>query len=233
MTAPTPDPTPRPEADPTRPPEAGWLRRAFIKHPWWFGIAAAVVFVPAIRPLTRRVPDPPPVFGQLQAFASLTDQAGQPFSLERMAGRVWVASFIFTSCPSVCRDVTRAMADLQGRYAGAKVPVELVSFTVDPEIDTPERLTAYGAEHGADFARWHFVTGTEPALRHVIADGFRTHMGDKKPTSEGLVDIAHSTKLVLVDGQGRIRGYYGSDALGVDEVFHRAQHVLAEEGSSR
>lgn len=208
-------------------PEGGWLRRTFIRHPWWFGALAGMILIPAIRPLTRRIPEPPPVEGQLPAF-SLVDSDGQKVSDTDLRGQVWVAAFIFTSCPSTCPLVTAAMAKLQARFAADSIPVKLVSITVDPENDTPAVLAAYAKKHGADPQRWRFLTGDHAAVEALVTGGFRSALGDREVNAAGMIDIAHTTKLVLVDGQGGLRGYYASDELGVDEIFHRAQHVLRE-----
>jgi protein SCO1/2 len=71
------------------------------------------------------------------------------------------------------------------------------------------------------------VTGSTDEIRTLVVDGFRLALGPREQM-EDIVDIAHSGRLVLVDGQGRIRGYYDSDAAGLDEVFHRSVHVLRE-----
>lgn len=210
------------------PPQAAkrgnWLKRAFYKNPWIFFAVAGIILVTAIRPLMRFEPEPPPVMGALPAFA-LVDQDGNEVSSETLKGKVWIASFVFTTCPSVCPKVTGAMVDLQARIKRHDVPLHLVTFTVDPEYDTPEILEKYGRTYEADFAMWHFLTGSQQALESLIVGGFKTHLGDKAKNAEGLIDIAHTTKLVLVDDKGRIRGYYDSHEEGVDEAFWRAKRV--------
>ena len=103
-----------------------------------------------------------------------------------------------------------------------------MSVSVDPEYDTPERLRSYGAELGADPARWTLLTGDLQAIRTLASDGFKVPVGSPEAGPGGLVDIAHTGKLVLVDPEGKIRGYYDTDTMGLDEVFNRAQHVLRE-----
>ena len=120
------------------------------------------------------------------------------------------------------------MHKLQQRYRDAQVPVHLVSFSVDPPDDTPAVLGAYARRHDADLSRWTFLTGPEAAVREVIVDGFKTHLGRREVGSDNLVDIAHAPYFVLVDRTGGIRGYYRPDESGLDEVFHRSQHVLRE-----
>lgn len=206
----------------------GPVRRTLMKHPWLIGTIFGILVITLSRPLMRRVPDPPPVLAELPTF-ELANTSGQAYGSEDLEGRVWVASFIFTSCPTVCPMVTGAMADLQERLAREELPVELVSFTVDPEIDTPEVLGDYAQKYDADFSRWHFLTGPQDRIEALVVDGFGTAMGDRQPTGEAdIYDIAHTTKLVLVDDLGRIRGYYSSNDEGVDEVFHRAGHVLRD-----
>jgi protein SCO1/2 len=192
---------------------------------WAFLIGIAVLTL--MRPLLRREPDPPPVLAQLPAW-QLVDQDGRPFGSADLAGQVYVASFFFTRCRSICPVITAAMGRLQDRYEEARVDgVRLVSISVDPEHDSPERLRAYGAAQRVDPVRWSLLTGPREDIERLVGGGFKTALG-RPETTAGIVDIAHAGHLVLVDGEGRIRGYYGSDALGIDEVFHRSQHVLRE-----
>ena len=197
------------------------------KYIWVISAVLGIVTITAMRPLLRHVPDPPPVMFELPEYERV-DQTGQPFTEETLEGQVWVASFIFTSCPSTCPKVTRSMMELQKLYEMHEVPVKLVSFTVDPETDTPEVLKRYADTIGADPERWSFVTGELDAISELAGEGFRLGVGDKQPLEGGRYDIAHSTKLVLVDDRGGVRGYYGVDEQGIDEVFHRSQHVLRE-----
>ena len=123
----------------------------------------------------RHIPEAPPVLFQVPDFA-LQDQDGQPFSLASMRGKVWVAGFMFTTCPSVCPKISRAMLDLQQRYARNGVEVELVSFSVDPENDTPAVLKRYAENLGADENHWRFVTGDRAAMEALVVGGFKTAM---------------------------------------------------------
>ena len=209
------------------PPEerGGWLYRKFIRYPWHFGAVVGIVTITAMRPCTRHVPDPPAVMSQVPAFA-LVDQDERPFTSDALRGRVTVAGFMFTTCPSTCPKISRAMHSLQERYKQHKIAdVQLVSFTVDPENDTPAVLKTYAGHLGADEASWRFVTGPVDAMRALVVGGFSTAM-DKQVGAHGMVDIAHTTKLALIDGDGNLRGYYSSDEQGLDEIFHRSQHVL-------
>ncbi len=201
-------------------------RRLF--NPWFLAVVAGVVLIPALRPLLRIEPDPPPVLRQLPEWR-LVDQDGEGFGSADLAGDVYVASFLFTRCPTVCPRLTADLRRLERRYREEGVEsVRLVSFSVDPEHDTPERLRVYAGSRSLHLERWSLVTGDEEAMRAVVLDGFALPMGERLDLAGGLVDVAHTTRLVLVDRAGGIRGYYGSDAVGLDEVFHRTRQILAE-----
>ncbi|WP_308809811.1 SCO family protein [Archangium lansingense] len=180
------------------------------KHFLWGGLAAAVCLMllgvglalPREKPLER--------LGRLPAF-SFTRQDGQPFGLKQLEGRPWVANFIFTRCPTICPVFTRKMAGVQKQTAGLG-ELALISFSVDPKYDTPERLTAYAEKHGADPARWSFLTGEYEQLKDTIVGGFKIAMGREDGADENdIASIFHGSHFVLVDRTGEIRGYYNSE----------------------
>ena len=214
--------------EPTPPQPAPGPKKGLLHNPWVWATLAGLVTIPLIRPLFRRVPDPPSVLTTLPDF-ELTDHQGRSVGSRTLAGRVYLANFFFTSCPTVCPPLMRATKTLVERLARAELPVQMVSITVDPEIDTVAKLAAYATELGADTQRWTFLTGDRRAIRSLAIDGFKTHLGDKGTLDSGLVDISHATRLMLVDGAGRVRGYYDHSTLGLDEAFHRAKHVLGED----
>jgi protein SCO1/2 len=142
--------------------------------------------------------------GQVPGF-SLTAQDGRPFaSAERLAGQVWVADFIYTTCPGPCPRMSRQMKQVQERLDEEGLgDVKLVSFTVDPEKDTPQALAEYARRYAADTSRWSFLTGTREELHALSREHFK--VGDVDGALE------HSTRFILVDGQGRIRQYYSTN----------------------
>lgn len=216
------------EEDAGRSEGAGIRPRRRLLNPWFLAALAGVVLIPALRPLLRFEPDPPPVEGQLPEWR-LVDQDNEAFGSADLAGDVYVASFLFTRCPTVCPRLTASLRQLARRYREEGVRgVRLVSFSVDPVHDTPERLRDYAQSRGLDDGRWSLVTGDEQEVRSLVEDGFEQPMGEGLILSGGAFDVAHTTRLVLVDQGGRIRGDYASDRVGLDEVFHRARQVLAE-----
>ncbi len=172
---------------------------------------------------------PPPVLGELPAF-ELTDQEGAPFGSEQLRGRVWVANFIFTRCPTICPAFTAKMAELQRRSEG--LDWRLVSFSVDPEYDTPSRMRAFGVEHGADFGNWSFLTGPLDRIRSVVVDNFKIAMGKNPEVADEVAAIFHGTHFVLVDEHMRIRAYHDNDdSSAVDDVLRDARALVTARGA--
>lgn len=167
-------------------------------------------------PTGARVEGGAPVMGTLPDF-SLLDQDGEPFTRERLTGTLAVSDFIFTTCPDFCPLLTREMRALQEALASdpSLGSVRLVSFSVDPETDTPEALTRYAELHDADTGRWSFVTGPRPALVALIEGGFKLPVVEN-PDASGS-PFLHSDRFVVTDAQGRIRGYYPALDEGVRE----------------
>lgn len=140
-----------------------------------------------------------PVYGQVPAF-SLVDQHSRTVSNQTLNGSPWIADFIFTRCSGQCPMMTAKMAEV-----GSAVPktIRLVSFTVDPAWDSPSVLARYAKDSGAD-ARWSFVTGDPEVIRRLCREGFQLSVSD----DEDPQILTHSSRLALVDRDGRIRGYY-------------------------
>ena len=138
---------------------------------------------------------------QLPDFA-LTNQQGQPFGLAELKGKIWVADFIFTHCLTICPPMTLEMARLQSDFV--EEPVYFVSFSVNPERDTPEVLSRYAKRYGADERRWHFLTGEKERIYQLAKEGFSLAAGHKGS------DILHSTRFALVTPDGKIYGHYDS-----------------------
>jgi cytochrome oxidase Cu insertion factor (SCO1/SenC/PrrC family) len=150
---------------------------------------------------------PPNDFGPVGDF-SLTERGGRTVTAADLAGKVWVASFVFTRCTGPCPQVTGTVASLQ-KDIGNEPDVRLVTFTVDPEHDDPEELKRYADRFGAA-ERWLFLTGPEKEIDRLLIDNF--HVGVDRPAGK---ELTHSTRLALVDRRGHIRGYF--DGRKVDE----------------
>lgn len=184
--------------------------RFLTRPPFWFGFLGLLLAIPVGQRLLEG-PDLP-IYQTLPEF-SFVDQDGGSFGLDRVEGRAWVANFIFTSCPTVCPLLTQKMATLESRSRALGNKVHFVSFSVDPENDTPEVLKAFGQQYEQDTARWSMVTGPVEAIENTIIGSFKIAVS--RPGDEdhdvNMFEIAHGEHFVLVDGAGRIRGYYAND----------------------
>src|SRR6267378_3124758 len=196
----------------------------------WRCSEAAVVLKRHLLPRARRLP-------RRRWFRYLIVATGardarrnrSAFGSKDLAGRVWVASVIFTRCETGCPAITRQMARIQGRTRNLEPAFHLVSISVDPEFDDPARLTAYARAYRASPRMWTFLTGSVETVRHTVVRGLRVGIGgDAKRPEEP--DISHGTHLVLVDGEGRIRGYYDSDGADVVERVVRDAALLVNRG---
>jgi len=164
-----------------------------------------------------------PVHGTVPDFL-LTERSGRPLAQADLAGTIWIADFIFTRCPGVCPLLTSRMAHLQAALQDSNgEPVKLVSFSVDPEGDTPEVLRNYADRYGADPEQWLFVTGELQAMQRLIGEGFHLSMA-KLPSPEAKTSvtpiIAHSNRFILVDRNLQIRGYYhGNEEESLERIL--------------
>jgi len=160
-------------------------------------------------------------YGSVPDF-SLTERDGSNMNLGQLRGKVWVADFMYTSCTDTCPLQTAMMAKLQEEFAG-KPNLQLVSFSVDPERDTPEALTAYAARYRADAKRWYFLTGQRDRILRLVQEGFHLAVAALPDGNEPSGTIPHSPRFVLIDKQARIRGYYDSREL---EAFVRLKNDI-------
>lgn len=136
----------------------------------------------------------------------LVDQDGKTIEAKDLKGEVWIADFIFTRCAGTCPQMVRAMADLDKELADLP-QVKLISFSMDPEYDTPEVLKKYAQKHNAVSPRWKFLTGDKEQIYKLTRGQFK--LTTQENPSNPDEPILHSSMFVLVDKNGRIRGYFG------------------------
>ena len=134
-----------------------------------------------------------------------------PLTRDSLRGKVWVADFFFTHCPSICPRITRRMRALQVEAAGHTPPITFVSFSVDPDNDTPPVLLAYAKKYDADLRNWSFLTGDLAVVKTTVVDGFKLALDGKPDPSAENGGIIHGSHLALVDPSLAIRGYYRTD----------------------
>ena len=173
-----------------------------------------------ILPLAACIPVKPlPTLGRVPQF-QLTLETDRPFDSHALDGHIWVANFIYTTCPGPCPMMSHQMHGIQNSTAGTP-ELKLVSFTVDPAHDTPPVLAEYATHFKADPARWYFLTGEIERLNDLGLNAFKLNSVDGS--------LNHSTRFVLVDGKRRIRGYYLSSDDGFPKMLlHDIRQLQSE-----
>lgn len=140
------------------------------------------------------------------------DQDSMPIDQSFTKHKVWVANFFFTSCPSICPQMMHNLTKVQEAFANDD-DIRIVSFTVDPEHDSPSRLNNYAQRYGINAKQWQLATGNKKDLYRFARKGLFVVATDG---DGGAGDFIHSDNLVLIDKDGHIRGYY--DGTGNVEV---------------
>lgn len=156
-----------------------------------------------------------------------TTQNNEKLQLDDLKGEWWIADFIFTNCTSVCLPMTSNMAKLQTNIEEAGLGVQLVSFSVDPEFDSPDVLKEYGEEYGADFSSWSFLTGYEfERIKEFSTKSFRSLVVEPPPGSD---QVTHGTRFFLVNPEGEvIKSYNGIEASTIDDILSDLKIVIKE-----
>lgn len=157
---------------------------------------------------------------EVESF-TFKNQDNADVSLEDLKGKVWVADFIFTSCTTVCLPMTANMKKLQERLAEEGIEdVQLISFSVDPEIDKPDVLKEYGEKFDADFTNWHFLTGySQDEIESFSLESFKVTVQKPKDNDQ----VIHSVSFSLVDQEGKVvQSYSGLDDIPMDDII---QHI--------
>lgn len=154
-----------------------------------------------------------PVLATVPNF-TLTERSGKNFSLQDLKGKVWVGDFIFTRCGGICPMMSTKMREL-----ALKLPkTKFVSFSVDPTYDTPEVLAAYADGYEARKDQWFFLSGDAEKINQVIT-GIHLSRVDEP--------MMHSSRFILVDKEGRVRGYYDSeDVASMKKLMKDAKILL-------
>ncbi len=184
---------------------------------FWFFFLLIGFSYPIYRSVNRVLPPELPVLVEVPAY-KLQNEFGREYGTEQLLGRTYIANFVFTSCPTTCPAIMEKTQKIQKRIRGLGTKVAIVTFTVDPETDTPPVLNKYARGLSANPHVWTFLTTPDKEeMRSLLVEGFRVPMGDLEEfqgvvdgTSVSLWDIAHTERMVLVDNLGRVRGYYST-----------------------
>jgi protein SCO1/2 len=201
--------------------------------------ALVLTALPFLQERTLRAPEPIASLGSWQ----LVDEQGKPFGSADLKGKVWIASFFFTRCPSVCprqqESLLKTLPHLDDLLTKDGVsPVSIVSFSVDPDYDTPDVLAKYQQKMRASSSvppttpgEWKLLTGDRDKMKELLVKHFLVEMGDKKAIegSADLFDISHVARFALVDQNGDLRGFWGIDDEGRGNLINAAR-LLAKKG---
>jgi protein SCO1 len=217
-------------------------KMSLLKQPWVWALALFLVVGAGAIALWMRQMEPPvhgaseerPLeglkhLGQAPGFA-LTERSGKQLGSADLRGKVWIANFIYTSCPDTCPVQSAEMKALQDRFATER-DLRLVSISVDPKRDTPAVLGEYAKRFGADPERWFFLTGKEDEIFRLAQEGFRLTAAEI-PEAKRHVPAAthvHSPRFVVVDRRGEIRGYYpGTDKEALQRLGRDLETLLRD-----
>ena len=205
--------------------DQSWPER-WVRQPLFWVIFCTFLFAyPVYRSMNRKLPPTLPKYSKVAPY-SLTNEFGKPFGSNELKGKFYLANFMFTSCPTVCPALMKKMQKVQKRVRGLGTKIAIVSFSVDPVNDTPKKLFKYARELQTNPHVWNFLTGPRKDLEEILVKEFKVPMGEYESIERSvdnqvieLMDIAHSEKIVLVDEEGYIRGYYSTDKNGINKLM--------------
>lgn len=169
-----------------------------------FSLGAAAYLV------SKRTSPDLPQMGEIYDF-HLTDQDAQVRSLKDFKGQPWIVSFLFTRCDGPCPILASKISSLSKNLTDLPA-VKMVSISMDPDYDQPSILKEFGTKYEADFSRWTFLTGPMQDIIKLSKEAFKVPAGENPSM--------HTTRVVLIDQAGQIRGYYdGLDATAMQKLL--------------
>lgn len=193
-----------------------WFEKLIRSKLFWVLFIAYGFAYPIYRSLNRTLPPELPIIAQVPEY-QLISENGQRFGSKELKGRVYLANFVFSRCPSVCPKMLHEMEKIQKRVRGTGQKVAIVTFTVDPEYDNETVLFKTARQYKANPFIWTFLTGSDKeAMFKLYRDGFKVGV-EQNP--KNLMDIAHSEKIVLVDGDNRVRGFYNFETNSINQLM--------------
>ena len=160
-------------------------------------------------------PEPPPIIEAAPSF-ELSNHNGMPLKSSELNNRIVLVNFIFTRCQDVCPALTTKLKLIEAQL-DSRSDVTYISLSVDPEYDTPEILTEYRKRFAIDNPDWHFLTGPYDSIRQLMEDYQLAYQ--RGPSEDDVPNIIHSEKIILIDGQNQIRGFYSTDNAGITDLL--------------
>ncbi|MCA9507624.1 MAG: SCO family protein [Myxococcales bacterium] len=198
-----------------------------LKSPYLWAFIIGIFSLHIVREMAmrrRNAPDPMVLVPTWQ----LIDQNGQARGQKDSLGKVVIADFFFTSCPTICPKLTEAMKEVYARFEDKNEQVEFLSITVDPETDSPEVLKKFMERSGIDYPNWHCLTGSKKEIYDVVVEKMRVHLGEREylPNAPGVYDIPHMAHLALFDQRGALRGLFKTEPVEMAALVRAANFLL-------
>lgn len=183
--------------------------KKIFKNPYVLAFIAGIICLHLIKELAknrRSIPEPMVIVSDW----SLTDQNENIKGKSELLHKPFIASFFFTSCPTICPKLMQQMKEVYKRFIDKQNKINFISITVDPEQDTPKVLSDYMKKMGIEYPNWFCLTGTEKSIYEVVVNKMKVHIGDKQEIegAEGIYDIPHLAHLALFDSNGNLRGLF-------------------------
>jgi protein SCO1/2 len=199
------------------------------KNPFVIAFVVGALSLIAIRPLQYAARSAPPPLLEPGAW-SLVDHDGKPYGTHDLSGKVWIADFFFTRCPSICPELTRKLDEVRKQFPDDP-NIAFVSFSVDPDYDTPEVLRNHRSKLGIQDPHWRFVTGSKENVHEWLSERLRLHVGlpEREDPQDDLFDISHTSRFALFDQNGALRALSSTDEPGLARLVGAAS-LLLEEG---
>lgn len=168
--------------------------------------------------------------GHIIGDFNLIDQNGKTITQSLIKNKVFVAEYFFTTCGSICPKMNAQMQRIQKAFHGNS-NFKILSYTVDPETDTPEKLKEYALKHQYYDGQWYFITGKKEDLYSLARKSFFVlKPAEAQNLGDAGSDFIHTNNFVLIDKKRRIRGYYdGTQSNDVDQLIIDVQLLLDEE----
>lgn len=195
------------------------LKKLVASKLFWAIFCGFFFAYPLLKSLNRDLPESKAAIASLPAY-TFTNQFGKPFGSSELKGKAYIATFSFTSCTTTCPKFWDELVKVQHRVRGLGTNVAIVTFTVDPEFDSPDVLYKKGSQLKTNPYLWFMLTSNDPGYIEFLNENFRTQIGRKSLIGNTtLYEIPHRDDLALVDTSGQIRGFYKSDKDGINRLM--------------
>ncbi len=189
-----------------------------VGNKWFWVVMCSLLFgLPVYKSMNRTLPPELPIISAVPEFR-FVDENGKTFGSRELKGKVYIANFVFMSCQTSCPALLGKVQTVQHRLRGVIDRAAIISITVDPANDTTKVLYDKSLELKANPSVWRFLSASLPETKKLLVEGFKVPLGERE-FANNVWDVAHSNKLVLVDQDGNIRGYYNTDKDSLNQMM--------------